>query len=90
MADAVWLCESFSDSFEAAVTLDNQIRECAEIANGQCYLHRSCHPLKEVIIAIAIVRQKELGKNNCLSFRNDQANVMGRVALNHCRCFTKA
>ncbi|MDN5201187.1 hypothetical protein QQ008_07435 [Fulvivirgaceae bacterium BMA10] len=61
-----WLYVTEPDSFESAVFLDDMIRDYPGIENAQCYLHRSCRPLKEVIIDLA--RQKELQKRQLSIF----------------------
>ncbi len=53
----LWIYENESDSFDAAVHLDEQIRNYPGI-HDECYLHRSCRPLKEVIVDI--LKGKEL------------------------------
>ena len=45
----LWIYENEPDSFEAAITLDETIRNYPGI-NDECYLHRTCRPLKDVII----------------------------------------
>ncbi|WP_281989735.1 hypothetical protein [Aquimarina aggregata] len=53
----IWIYENERDSFDAAVMLDEAIRSYPSI-NDECYLHRSCRPLKEVIVDI--LKGKEL------------------------------
>ena len=53
----LWIYENEPDSFEAAITLDEAIRIYPGI-NDDCYLHRTCRPLKEVIIDL--IKGKEL------------------------------
>lgn len=53
----LWIYENEPDNFAAAVSLDEKIR-CYPGINNECYLHRSCRPLKEVIVDI--LKGKEL------------------------------
>ncbi|WP_062062750.1 hypothetical protein [Aquimarina longa] len=53
----IWIYQNEPDNFDAAVTLDEKIRNYPKI-QGECYLHRSCRPLKEVIIDL--IKGKEL------------------------------
>jgi len=53
----LWIYENEPKSFDAAVTLDDQIRNYRGIKD-ECFLHRSCRPLKEVIVDI--LKGKEL------------------------------
>lgn len=45
----LWIYEQEKESFEAALQLDEKIRNYPGI-NDHCFLHRSCRPLKEVIM----------------------------------------
>ncbi len=44
-----WLYVNEPESFETAVYLDERVRHYPGIDYGECYLHRSCKPLKEAI-----------------------------------------
>ncbi len=45
----LWIYENEPNNFEAAVSLDEQVRNYPGIKD-ECYLHRTCRPLKEVIV----------------------------------------
>lgn len=47
----LWIYENEKESFDAAVELNEKIRNYPGI-DDQCFVHRSCRPLKEVIIDI--------------------------------------
>ncbi len=47
----LWIYENEKESFDAAVVLDEKIRDYPSIRDS-CFMHRSCRPLKEVIVDI--------------------------------------
>ncbi|WP_299243069.1 hypothetical protein [uncultured Aquimarina sp.] len=53
----LWIYENEPDHFDAAVVLDEKIRNYRGIKD-ECFLHRSCRPLKEVILDL--IKGKEL------------------------------
>lgn len=61
----LWIYENDKESFEAAVALDEKIRRYPGIEDA-CFLHRSCRPLKEVIIDL--LKGKELASQQLNMF----------------------
>ncbi len=54
-----WLYKHEPKDFEAAIVLDELIRNYPGIDHGLCFLHCSCRPLK---VIVDIAKTKELGK----------------------------
>ncbi|TSE07933.1 hypothetical protein [Aquimarina algiphila] len=61
----LWIYENDPDNFEAATILDEKLRNYPGI-NDECFIHRSCRPLKEVIIDI--LKGKELSSKQLNMF----------------------
>lgn len=61
----LWIYQNEPDNFEAAVTLDEKIRNYRGI-DDECFIHRSCRPLKEIIVDI--LKGKELASKQLNMF----------------------